>query len=479
MDNESRERDFRIRPRRPKRLPRDEARQWSDAFRQIMHVARMTRASTKTQSRKTQGTSGLSHQYSQRCAVRVTYASNRTVGQWAAHGRYLARESATHAESEQGVVFSAVAEVDNIAALLDSWQQAGDPRLFKLIVSPEFGDRLDLHALTRRLMAKMETDLGTHLQWAATIHHNTEYPHVHVALRGITDQEESLVLPRRYIQHGIRAHAERLATNQLGYRTALDAEEAERREVNQKRYTSLDRLISRYNSIENQRQDSGYFDLDLRNRQPPQKSHMRARLLFLETMGLVYSAGSNRWCVRCDFEAVLRGIQRSADRQRTLAAHAAILSDPRLPTCLTDIRKVQSLVGRVLGHAEDEITGRPYMLLEGTDHKVHFVYHTPDIEDARHRGKLKPNTFCQVNRRFVDGKSVVEIKDLGNSEELLRQKHYIQNAVRVLQKQGMTPTNNGWGGWLGKYDAALVKAAAEIEVNRLDRERISKSGREC
>ena len=174
MDNDRRERDFRIRPRRPKRQPRDEARKWSDAFRQIMHVARMTQARTKTQSRKTQGTSGLSRQYSQRCAVRVTYASNRAVGQWAAHGRYLARESATHAESEQSVVFSVIAEVDNIAALLGSWQQAGDSRLFKLIISPEFGARLDLRSLTCSLMAKMETDLGTHLQWVATIHHTRD-----------------------------------------------------------------------------------------------------------------------------------------------------------------------------------------------------------------------------------------------------------------------------------------------------------------
>ena len=65
---------------------------------------------------------------------------------------------------------------------------------------------------------------------------------------------------------------------------------------------------------------------------------------------------------------------------------------PVYRACLTDIRKIQSLEGRVLGQAEDEITGRPYMLLEGTDHKVHFIYHTPAMEDARHHGKMKPNT---------------------------------------------------------------------------------------
>src|SRR5262249_445376 len=138
-----------------------------------------------------------------------------------------------------------------------------------------------------------------------------------------------------------------------------------------------------------------------------------------ESMGLAEGAGSNSWLVRSDFESILRGIQRSADRQRTIAAHAAILSDPRLPTGLTDIRKIHSLEGRVLGHAEDEATGRAYMLLEGTDHRVHFVYHTPDMEDGRHDGKMKPNTFVQLTRRFVDGKPIITIKELGDSDELL------------------------------------------------------------
>ena len=81
---------------------------------------------------------------------------------------------------------------------LAEWQKANDPRLFKLIISPEFGDRLDLRALTCGLMSKMEVDLGTQLQWIATAHRNTEYPHAHVALRGVTDDGQPLRLPRDY-----------------------------------------------------------------------------------------------------------------------------------------------------------------------------------------------------------------------------------------------------------------------------------------
>jgi type IV secretory pathway VirD2 relaxase len=45
--------------------------------------------------------------------------------------------------------------------------KTNDERLWKLIVSPEFGDRVDLKRLTRDLISQMETDLGTRLEWVA------------------------------------------------------------------------------------------------------------------------------------------------------------------------------------------------------------------------------------------------------------------------------------------------------------------------
>src|SRR5205807_9770695 len=100
---------------------------------------------------------------------------NRTSGQWAAHGRYLMRESAVHADSDRASAFGSTDTEPDVTAILGEWQRAGDPRLFKIIISPEFGDRLNLEALTRGLMLDMERDLGMPLEWVATIHRNTEY----------------------------------------------------------------------------------------------------------------------------------------------------------------------------------------------------------------------------------------------------------------------------------------------------------------
>ncbi|MDQ6676148.1 MAG: hypothetical protein M3Z09_02495 [Acidobacteriota bacterium] len=145
-------------------------------------------------------------------------------------------------------------DVPNLAAepakVLDQWQSEGDPRMWKLIVSPEFGERVDLDRLTRDLIGRMEKALGTKLEWVAVTHFNTEHPHVHIALRGIRDDKSALELPRDYVRHGIRAIAEDLCTRQLGHRNHLDAVASERREIQERRFTSLDRAISRANVFE-------------------------------------------------------------------------------------------------------------------------------------------------------------------------------------------------------------------------------------
>ena len=213
------EREFRLRPPKP-RVTRNEGAAWSNGFRLLMHYARSSR---KTSNRAPGGKGKATRPYHQRCAVRVTYLKNKVRGQWKAHGRYLARESATFENDAKAVGFNRESNGIDIARQLENWQGAGDQQLWKLIVSPEFGDRIDLSRLTRDLIRQMEKDLGTDLEWVAVEHHNTEHPHVHVVIRGVRDDGESLRLSRDYVKQGIRSIAGDLCTRQLGYRTELDA----------------------------------------------------------------------------------------------------------------------------------------------------------------------------------------------------------------------------------------------------------------
>ena len=84
------ERKVRLQPPKPRR-PTDERIAWSSGFKLLMYYARSSR---KVGNRGTSGGKMASTRpYLQRCAVRVTYLSNKTRGQWKAHGRYLARIS--------------------------------------------------------------------------------------------------------------------------------------------------------------------------------------------------------------------------------------------------------------------------------------------------------------------------------------------------------------------------------------------------
>src|SRR5262245_6413695 len=96
------ERPVILRPRRPKGQEKDESKVWAKAFKNLIHIVRMTsKRSGSSRSRKQgHGNAGLPRtSYRQRCAVRVTYCGNRVRGQWAAHGRYIVRDSAVQMES--------------------------------------------------------------------------------------------------------------------------------------------------------------------------------------------------------------------------------------------------------------------------------------------------------------------------------------------------------------------------------------------
>ncbi len=58
---------------------------------------------------------------------------------------------------------------------------------------------------------------------------------------------------------------------------------------------------------------------------------------------------------------------------------------------------------------------------------------------------------------------MIDINDMGDAEGLLSNSGYLRTAARKLLMRGVVPTEDGWAGWLGRYQAALCKAASEIE----------------
>lgn len=472
---------FRLRPRKPPRSGRRGDGAWAVLFKAVIHYARTTRL--RRDSRAVRYGARSIRPHSQRCAVRVTYSRNSVRGQWRAHGRYLARDSATGTAKSTEARFDAQGEDIEISNRLHEWQHAGDERLWKLIISPEFGERVELKTLARQVMQRMESDLGTSLQWVAVSHQNTEHPHIHIALRGVNSDERPFQLDRDYIKYGIRKIAADLCTNQLGYRTELDADAAARREVHQHRFTSLDSLI-RNRAVQTGR-DEAQFEIALEPLDsqagcviPLRESYIRQRLMVLADMGLAMAVEPSAWRVSSGFENVLRSMQRVRDRQKTLAAHGAAVSDERLPVQTLNFRERRFVEGRVLVHGEED-DGRPYLMIEGTDARVHHIYYTPEIEEARANGTMKTNAFVRLQKVMASGSPVVEIQDLGDSEALLRNRKHFRESARGTRVTTAATVETDWSGWLGRYQSYMRQAAAEraAEHTRKERAKAHAAGR--
>jgi type IV secretory pathway VirD2 relaxase len=200
---------------------------------------------------------------------------------------------------------------------------AHDPHQFRLIVAPEHGADLDLTAFTRGLMAQVETDLGTTLDWVAVNHHNTDNPHVHVLVRGVDDRGAPLVIARDYIAHGFRSRASALATRELGPRTIADIHQAWEREVTQERFTTIDRWLR--HRLEGEALDLGR-QTD-RPAAPYQHAFMLARLETLQHLGLATPVGPQQWQLTPHWEQTLRDLGARHDIIKTM--HQALQRDPR------------------------------------------------------------------------------------------------------------------------------------------------------
>ena len=133
-----------------------------------------------------------------------------------AHLRYLQRDGTTR-DGERGQLYGPERDREDGRAFVERGE--GDRHSFRLIVAPEDGDRLaDVRGFTRDVMAQMETDLGTRLDWVAVDHFNTGHPHSHVVIRGKDDTGKDLIIAQDYVTDGVRIRAQERVTLEWGRR---------------------------------------------------------------------------------------------------------------------------------------------------------------------------------------------------------------------------------------------------------------------
>ena len=179
-------------------------------------------------------------------------------------------------------------------------------------------------------------------------------------------------------------------------------------------------------------------------------------------MGLAQRPGPNVWHVRQDFDNVLRAMQRSADRQKTLAAHGVLKSDERLPMAVLNLRRLTTLEGRILVHGEEETVVRPDAVTSCWKERTGGSTTSPTRRKWKRHGAtggLRTNSFIRLRKLNIEGRPAMEIDDMGDSEAILRNKRYLGETAQRLIRRAVVPQEDGWNGWLGRYQKALCETA--------------------
>jgi type IV secretory pathway VirD2 relaxase len=283
----------------------------------------------------------------------------------AMHVRYLQRDGVTK-DDRPAEMFDQEGPADHRAF---AGRCAEDRHHFRFIVSPEdAADLQDLRATTRDLMGQAEHDLCTRLDWIAVDHWNTDNPHVHVLVRGVTQDGADLIIDRDYITRGLRQRAEQLVSLELGPRSQAQIEASLEREVRAERWTGLDRRLKGLVD------DLGLVDLrpDGVGGQGAQP-RLIGRVETLERLGLAVRADEG-WRLADDLEPRLRALGERGDVIRSL--NRAVFEGGRgLEDLVIHGADVQEpMVGRLVDRGlHDELSGEAYLLIDGVDGRLHHL----------------------------------------------------------------------------------------------------------
>ena len=298
-----------------------------------------------------------------------------------AHLRYVQRDGVSK-DGEPGQLYDAAHDEVDGEKFLE--QSKTDRHQFRFIVSPEDAAELnDMKIFTRDLMAQMEKDLGTKLDWVAVDHYNTDHPHTHIIVRGIADDGKDLIIAKDYMASGFRERASALMTDELGPRHDHEIQSALRREVTQDRFTSIDRKLLHM-------AEGGMVDM----RGQPSEGYARfnhslrlGRLAKLQDMQLAIEAKTGIWHLSENMEATLRDLGLRGDIIKTMHAEMARSGRPALSKDYEIFRpedeQSKKITGKLIGKGlSDELGDRYYLVVEGVDGKTHYadIGQTADIE---------------------------------------------------------------------------------------------------
>lgn len=345
-------------------------------------------------------------------------------GSLGAHLRYVAREGVSPDGGPARAYGPAAGDVD-----LERFdERARDGRHhFRFIVAPEDGAALgELRGFTRELMRRAEADVGTPLDWVAIDHWDTGKPHTHIVLRGQDSEGNDLVIDREYISHGLRRRACELATEWLGERTEREIRASMCREVEEERWTGLDRQLQAFaqDGVLDVRGSAGASP-------SPGDELLLKRLRRLELLGLAQMREAGVWQLRQDWEALLRAAGERGDIVRLM--RRTFTTGTREVAIFDAQRALASVTGRLVAKGMlDELSDTPYVVIDAVDGRAHYVR----LPAGTHLLDIPKGAIVEARptgERATD-RNIVALANDG----IYRTEHHLQQ-LRVQRRGGVEP----------------------------------------
>jgi type IV secretory pathway VirD2 relaxase len=373
----------------------------------------------------------------------------------ARHLSYLRREGVTR-DGETARMFGAEADDVDVKSFAERCRD--DRHHFRFIVSPEDAvEMADLKSFARDLIAQAEHDLGTKLDWVGVDHWNTDNPHVHIILRGRTDDGADLVIDRDYIRAGMRDRAQDLVTQELGPRNDREIRRELGHQIEAERWTQLDR------QLQNDADRRGIVDVTHLPDNPPDEylTLKVGRLRKLESLGLASNIGPGQWIMAEEAEPTLRALGERGDiikrLHQSLTAHGL---DRGTAGFVLSAEAVDTpVIGRLMERGlHDELSGSAYAIVDGIDGRTHHIR----FHDLDATADSAPGSIVEL-RHYDDAKGRIRVALAIRSDLSIVEQIHADGATWLdRQLVAREPAELGEGGFAREVKEALSARAEHL-----------------
>jgi hypothetical protein len=407
------DKEYRINPHFKRR------RNEQDSARALARVLRRF-GSSKRRGGASGGGGGGSHRIDarQKCVVKVQYSNSIEAHRYQIR-EYLVKEGKGIDGEKPELYGTDIDEYrDNMVGL--------NRRIF---LCPQ-SNNIDLTAMTKKFMLKLEAATGYQFHWLAANHYDTAHHHAHILINGKDKNGKEVELPRDVVKTFMREYARDICTAQIGNRTSKEIALEKEKELEAQRYTRLDDRIKDLCGGDGKVNLTGHL-LD--------RERILARLENLRKMNLcIYKDGGYKVSPTWEDDLRANGRYNAFLQARGMLKY----------TDQTNLKLYSGEMGMITGkvtkifRTDDDASDNHAVIIEGLDGKAYFVplFKKPEMYEGKAKTKLN------------DGE-LITIKPLANQKGRLTPFFFKREEWQVRKEI----QKNGYTGGL----------AAEIQTNKI------------